>query len=83
LNGRSLHTPLIIPDSTHRLISGTHSCHGVFLLQNWPAEIEVYEDSQFPTVMDIAPTILHLLAVNHSELDGQALVQPQPVRQLI
>lgn len=80
---RSLHTPLIIPDSTHRLISGTHSSHGVFLLENWPAEIEVYEDFHHPSVMDVAPTILHLLNVNHAALDGQALVQPRPVRQLI
>jgi len=81
--GRSLYTPLIIPDSTHRLISGTHSAHGVFLLENWPAELEVYEDFQPPSVMDVAPTILHLLGVDHSALDGQALVQPRPVRQLI
>lgn len=81
--GRSLNTPLIVPDSTHRLISGTHSSHGVFLLANWPAELEVYEDFQYPTVMDIAPTILHLLGLEHQEMDGQALVQPHPVRQLI
>lgn len=81
--GRSLYTPLIIPDSTHRLVSGTHSSHGVFLLENWPAEIEVYEDFRHPSVMDVAPTILHLLGVSHASLDGQALVQPRPVRQLI
>jgi predicted AlkP superfamily phosphohydrolase/phosphomutase len=81
--GRSLFTPLIIPDSTHRLISGTHSSHGVFLLENWPEEVEVYEDFQHPSVMDVAPTILHLLGVEHDALDGQPLVQPRPVRQLI
>ncbi|HEX7736809.1 MAG TPA: alkaline phosphatase family protein [Ktedonobacteraceae bacterium] len=81
--GRSLNTPLIVPDSTHRLISGTHSSHGVFLLANWPAELDVYEDFSFPSVIDIAPTVLHLLNVEHSKLDGQALVQQYPVRQLI
>jgi predicted AlkP superfamily phosphohydrolase/phosphomutase len=81
--GRSLYTPLIVPDSTHRLISGTHSSHGVFLLENWPEELEVYEDFQYPSVMDVAPTILHLLSVEHAGLDGQALVQPRQVRQLI
>jgi predicted AlkP superfamily phosphohydrolase/phosphomutase len=81
--GRSLNTPLMVPDSTHRLISGTHSSHGVFLLENWPEELEVYEDFQYPTVMDVAPTILHLLGIDHSKLDGQALVQPRQIRQLI
>ena len=81
--GRSLYTPLIIPDSTHRLISGTHSAHGVLLLTNWPADLDIYEDFQHPSAMDVAPTILHLLAVDHAGLDGQALVQPHPVRQLI
>jgi predicted AlkP superfamily phosphohydrolase/phosphomutase len=81
--GRSLYTPLIIPDSTHRLISGTHSSNGVFLLENWPAEVEVYEGFQPPSVMDVAPTILHLLGIDHTTLDGQALVRPCPVRQLI
>lgn len=81
--GRSLYTPLIIPDSTHRLISGTHSAHGVFLLENWPQELDVYEDFQFPSVMDVAPTILHLMGVDHTGLDGQTLVQPRQIRQLI
>lgn len=81
--GRSLYTPMIIPDSTHRLVSGTHSSHGVLLLENWPEELEVYEGFQNPSVMDIAPTILHLLDVECAALDGQALVQPRPVRQLI
>lgn len=74
---------LISPDSTHRLISGTHSPNGVFLLENWPEELEVYEGSQPPTVMDVAPTILRLLDVECSGLDGQPLVQPLTVRQLI
>jgi predicted AlkP superfamily phosphohydrolase/phosphomutase len=81
--GRGLHTPLIVPDSTHRLISGTHSPHGVFLLENWPEEIETYEDIQGPSVMDVAPTILGLLGVEAASMDGQALVHPYPVRQLI
>lgn len=81
--GRGLSTPLIIPDSTHRLVSGAHSSRGVLLLENWPAEVEVYEDFQHPSVMDIAPTILHLLDVDDTALDGRALVRPLPVRQLI
>lgn len=81
--GRSLYAPLIVPDSTHRLVSGAHSSHGVFLLENWPAELEVYEDFQTPSVMDVTPTILHLLDVKYAKLDGQPLVHPHPVRQLI
>ncbi len=81
--GRSLGSALITPDSTHRLISGTHSASGVFLLENWPEELEVYEDFQPPTVMDVAPTLLRLLHVECTELDGQALVQSRVVRQLI
>jgi len=81
--GRSLYTPLALPDSTHRLISGTHSSHGVFLLTNWPAELEPYQDFQHPSVMDVAPTLLYLSGVAYSNLDGQALVHPHPIRQLI
>lgn len=81
--GRSLYAPLIVPDSTHRLVSGAHSSQGVFLLENWPAELEVYEDFQHPSVMDVTPTILHLLDVKYPHLDGQPLVHPHPVRQLI
>jgi predicted AlkP superfamily phosphohydrolase/phosphomutase len=81
--GRSLYTPLVIPDSTHRLVSGAHSPHGVFLLENWPAELETYEDFQHPSVTDIAPTLLRLLDVEDTGMDGRALVHPQPVRQLI
>lgn len=81
--GRNLYTPLAVPDSTHRLISGTHSAHGVFLLANWPAELEPYQDFQSPSVMDITPTLLCLSGVEYSALDGQALLHPHPIRQLI
>ncbi|MGH2478228.1 MAG: alkaline phosphatase family protein, partial [Ktedonobacteraceae bacterium] len=81
--GRSLGSALVSSDSTHRLISGTHSASGVFLLENWPAELEVYEGFQPPTVMDVAPTLLRLLDVECAGLDGQPLVQPRVVRQLI
>ncbi|MEO7019144.1 MAG: alkaline phosphatase family protein [Ktedonobacteraceae bacterium] len=81
--GRSLGSSLVSADLTHRLISGTHSANGVFLLQNWPEELEVYEDFQPPTVMDVAPTLLRLLDVECAGLDGQMLVQPRVVRQLI
>lgn len=81
--GRSLGSALVTPDSTHRLISGTHSASGVFLLENWPEELEIYEGFQPPTVMDVAPTLLRLLDVECAGLDGQALVQPRVVRQLI
>lgn len=81
--GRNLYTPLVIPDSTHRLVSGTHSAHGVFLLENWPSELETYEDFQPPSVMDVAPTVLRLLNVATPTLDGRPLVQPHPLRQLI
>ncbi len=81
--GRSLYTPLVVADSTHRLVSGTHSSHGVFLLENWPEDMEVYEDFQHPSVMDVAPTLLHLLGLDHEALDGQPLVQPRPIRQLL
>lgn len=81
--GRSLYTPLIVADSTHRLISGTHNSHGVFLLENWPLHLETYEDFQTPSVIDVAPTILHLLGVDYGALDGHPLVQPHLIRQLI
>lgn len=81
--GRSLCTPLISSDSTHRLISGTHSTNGVFLLENWPEELETYEGFQRPSVMDVAPTVLRLLDVEYARLDGQELVRPRVVRQLI
>lgn len=81
--GRNIYTPLVIPDSTHRLISGTHSSHGVFLLANWPAELEPYHDFRPPSVMDVAPTLLCLCGVAYHALDGQALVHPHPIRQLI
>lgn len=75
--------PLVSPDATHQLVSGTHSAHGVFLLANWPAELEPYQDFRLPSVMDVAPTLLHLCGVAHSALDGQALVHLSPIRQLI
>lgn len=81
--GRSLYTPLVIPDSMHRLVSGTHSSHGVFLLENWPEELEAYEDFQIPTVMDVAPTLLRLLDIEYPSLDGQSLIHQRTVRQLI
>ncbi len=81
--GRSLHASLVAYDSTHRLISGTHSAHGVFLLENWPEDLEIYEDLQGPTVMDVAPTILKLLDIEPGKLDGMPLVRPHAVRQLI
>lgn len=81
--GRSIHAPLIIPDSMHRLISGTHSSHGVFLFENWPDELEAYEDFQIPSVMDVAPTLLRLLDIECPSLDGQALIHQRSVRQLI
>lgn len=81
--GKSLYAPLVVADSTHRLISGTHSAHGVFLLENWPAELEAYEDFRLPEAVDVAPTILRLLDVDYSSLDGQELIHPLPVRQLI
>jgi predicted AlkP superfamily phosphohydrolase/phosphomutase len=80
---RHLGPSLVSTDSTHRLISGTHSTNGVFLLENWPEELEVYEDFQPPTVMDVAPTILRLLDVDCPKLDGQPLVRPLAVQQLI
>lgn len=81
--GRSLCTSLVSPDSTHRLVSGTHSANGVFLLENWPAELEAHEDFQAPTVMDVAPTVLRLLNVECADLDGQELVYTRVIRQLI
>lgn len=81
--GRSLGPSLISADSTHRLISGMHSAHGVFLLENWPDDLEAYEGFQPPTVMDVAPTLLRLLHIECPELDGQPLVQPCTIRQLI
>jgi predicted AlkP superfamily phosphohydrolase/phosphomutase len=81
--GRNIYTPLVLPDSTHRLISGTHSSHGVFLLANWPAELEPYQDFASPSVMDVAPTLLCLSGVAYDALDGQALVHSHPIRQLI
>jgi predicted AlkP superfamily phosphohydrolase/phosphomutase len=81
--GRSLFGPLAVADSTHRLVSGTHSPQGVFLIENWPEDLEAYEDFLNPSVMDVAPTILRLLELPDSPLDGQALVHPRPVRQLI
>jgi predicted AlkP superfamily phosphohydrolase/phosphomutase len=81
--GRNLATPLVSPDSTQRLVSGTHSAHGVFLVANWPAELEPYQDFRLPSVMDVAPTLLCLCGVAHSALDGQALVHLSAIRQLI
>jgi predicted AlkP superfamily phosphohydrolase/phosphomutase len=81
--GRSLYTPLVMPDSTHRLVSGAHSAHGVFLLENWPSELVAYEDFRPPSAMDVAPTLLRLLEVDCGSLDGQELIRPYPVRQLI
>ncbi len=81
--GRSIYLPLIIPDSTHRLISGAHSEHGVLLLENWSDRIEMAEDLQNPSVIDVAPTILRLLDIECTMLDGQPLVHPRAVKQLI
>ena len=80
---RSIYSPLITPDSTHRLISGAHSARGVFLLENWPPEIDIYEDFLSPSVMDVAPTLLRLLDIECTPLDGHALVRPHVARQLI
>lgn len=80
---RELSASLVSTNATHRLLSGTHSANGVFLLENWPTELEIYEHFQPPTVMDVAPTILRLLHLECPGLDGQPLVQPYTVRQLI
>ena len=82
--GRSMGAALVTSDSTHRLISGTHSANSVFLLEGWPAGLEVYEDlHETPTVMDVAPTLLRLLDIECANLDGQPLIQPHVVRQLL
>jgi predicted AlkP superfamily phosphohydrolase/phosphomutase len=81
--GRGIQVPLIMPDSTHRLVSGSHSARGVFLLENWPEEVDVYEDFQNPSVMDVAPTCLQLLQIACPELDGQPLVRPRVLSQLL
>jgi predicted AlkP superfamily phosphohydrolase/phosphomutase len=80
---RSLYTALVVPDATHRLVSGAHNAHGVLLLENYPTTLEAIEGTPVPNVMDVAPTVLRLLEVEYEEMDGCSLVHAPLVRQLI
>jgi predicted AlkP superfamily phosphohydrolase/phosphomutase len=73
----SLSTPLLTTNMAHRVISGNNRMYGVLLLGNLPAGSDTLDISGGPTVMDVAPTVLHLLGVPGSGSDGQALVFPR------
>lgn len=75
--GSSLFVPLLTPDGAHHLISGEHRLSGVLLVSNVPHSFNIGEHARAPepTVMDVAPTILQLIGVEHSACDGRALIQ--------
>ncbi|HLI08765.1 MAG TPA: alkaline phosphatase family protein [Ktedonobacteraceae bacterium] len=81
-----LYTPLVTPNMVHPVVSGNNRMYGVLLLGNLPAGCDIVDSSAGPDVMDVAPTVLHLLDVTSAGSDGQALVFPaaaSPVQPLL
>lgn len=65
-----IHTPLIGTAYEHKLASGGHHRDAVFLLANCTEQPNRYSIS----VMDIAPTILHLMDLKpEEEIDGKSI----------
>ncbi len=77
----AVHVPLITHNPRHTAVSGTHRMQGVLLIENLPNSISIYETSNEPTVMDVAPTILALLGESTTDAnhEGQALVEMIPL----
>ena len=75
VNG-DLYRPLVTPNLAHRAVSGNSRMSGVLLLGSIPAGTITPDTDDEPTVMDVAPTVLHLLDVRYKreDHDGQALV---------
>ena len=75
VNG-DLYRPLVTPNLAHRAVSGNSRMSGVLLLGSIPAGTIMPDTDDEPTVMDVAPTVLHLLDVRYkrADYDGQALV---------
>ena len=59
----AMHVPLVTAMPTRRWISGEHRMSGVCLLGKLPATVRLRESAKEPTVMDVAPTVLHLVGV--------------------
>ncbi|MDQ2717471.1 MAG: alkaline phosphatase family protein [Chloroflexota bacterium] len=78
----NLYINLVSSNVVHRLISGAHRMHGVFLLGNIPRAAALADETRDITVMDVAPTLLSLAGITHRDRDGRALLIPQDSRQL-
>ncbi|HZS77501.1 MAG TPA: alkaline phosphatase family protein [Ktedonobacteraceae bacterium] len=79
----SLYVPPVTTDTLHSMLSAGHTRCGVFMLEQLPAQFDILDGIQEPTVMDVAPTILELLGVPFETGDGKSLAQRRRVRQLI
>jgi|SRR5579885_3844409 hypothetical protein len=77
--GGDLYLPLVTPNMAHHIVSGNNHMSGVLLLGNLPAGSETLERRDGPRVVDVAPTVLHLLGVTAADEDGQPLVLPPVV----
>jgi len=74
-----LYLPLVTPNMAHHIVSGNNHRSGVLLLGNLPAGSETLERRDGPHVVDVAPTVLHLLGVTAADGDGEPLVLPPVV----
>jgi predicted AlkP superfamily phosphohydrolase/phosphomutase len=72
----SLYLPLVTPSMAHRVISGNNHISGVLLLGNLAAASHTLARRDEPRVVDVAPTVLHLLGMTDTDGDGQPLVPP-------
>lgn len=78
-----LYLPLVTPNMAHRVASGNNHMSGVLLLGNLPAGSETLERRDGPCVLDVASTVLRLLAVTAADGDGQPLVLPPATYSLL
>ena len=78
----ALYGPLLTNNTAHSLLSGEHRMHGVCLLGNLPRNVNIRDNIQEPSVMDVAPTVLQLLDVISANLNGQALLLPSTANSL-
>ena len=71
--GSAVHVPLLANASIHSasLMAGEHRMHGVCLMSQVPPFMGVQENIKEPSVMDIAPTVLQLLGVQHANAVGR------------
>lgn len=64
------YSPLFSINLTHKKISGGHKQYGVFFAYNYNGKVNNYN----PSLIDIAPTILHILGIEANKFDGKPVI---------